>query len=51
MWERFQEHPQPTSEQEELLEWFKEQMLEAQAQRRTIFTSSLAEQSAAFVKV
>ncbi len=46
-----QEHPQPTTEQEELLGWFKEQMLEAQAQRRTIFTSSLAEQSAAFAKV
>ncbi|CAL8472353.1 g11896 [Coccomyxa elongata] len=45
-----QETPQPTSEQEELLGWFKEQMLEAQAQRRTVFSSSLAEQSAAFAK-
>ena len=41
----------PTSEQEDLLGWFKEQMMEQQEQRRSEFSSSLAEQSAAFAKV
>ena len=31
--------------------WFKEQMMEQQEQRRSQFSSSLAEQSAAFAKV
>lgn len=42
--------PKPSTEQEELLGWFKEQVLQQQEHRRSKFSSTLAEQSAAFAQ-